>query len=270
MNPTILSSKAAAASASSSPAVVSSSEASAVSFSDMHSASTAIFAADELDGVFRIGSTIHSTQSQLIDPQARENSVRRRRFNSASFATDGELSTFSEEDNDGSDEIQENINSEGIHQSLVQNSRRNNIFYPSLDQRSPLSIFRLPIRGTKRQCHVLTIDNNDMMADDDDDETQDQVNSTPLLSRANRICSNDESSDDDSTSSSSEEFLDHLMSTPSSKRICLSKDDSPSSYISLFSVTSPATIDYRGADSVIITPRKLEHPLASRRTLIES
>jgi hypothetical protein len=259
MNP-IFTSKAAAVSASSS-------EESAVSFSNTHSASTAIFAAEELDGVFRIGSTFHSSQLQHIGYQARDNHVRRRRFNSSSFATDGELSTFSEEDNDGSDETQQSTNSEGIH-SLVQNSRRN-IFYPSLDQRTPLSIFRLPIRGTKRQCHVLTIESNDMMADDD--VTFDQVNTTPSLSRANRICSNDESSNDDSTFSSSEESLDRVMSTPSSKRVCISKDDSPSSYISLFSVASPATIDYRGADSVIITPRKLDHPLASsRRALIES
>lgn len=109
-----------------------------------------------------------------------------------------------------------------------------------------------------------------MMADNDDILDQ----ATPLLSRANRICSsdgsNDGSSDDDSTSSLSEESLDHVMYTPSPKRICLSGDDSPSSYISLFSVTSPATIDYRGADSVIITPRKLDHPLSSRRAPIES
>jgi len=260
MNPSIFSSsKAAAVPASASSASLS--EASASS-SDVHSASDAIFAADELDGVFRIGSANDSTQSQLGGHLARDNSIRRRRFISPSFATDGELSTFSEEDNDDSDDIQENINSRGIHLSFRQSNRRN-IFYPSRRQQSPFSdIFRMPISGAKRQCE-------DMMAEDDD-ENQVNTSATPLLSRANCICSSNDSSDDSSTSSSSEESLDHVMSSPSSKRMCLSKDDSPSSYISLFSVTSPATIDYRGADSAIITPRKLEHPLASRGPLIES
>lgn len=254
------SAKAAAVSASSS--VASLSEASASS--DVQSATNAIFAADELNGVFRIESTNDSTQSQQGVHQARDNNARRRRFISPSFATDGELSTFSEEDNDASDESQENINSVGsIHLSFRQSNRRN-ILYPSRRQQSPFSdIFRMPISGTKRQC-------DDMMTEDDDTKETTTTTTTPLLSRANCICSSNDSSDDYSTASSSEESLDQVMSSPSSKRMCIGRNDSPSSYVSLFSVTSPATIDYRGADSAIITPRKLEHPLASSRPLIES
>lgn len=232
--------------------------------SDMQSDSTATaFASGELDGVFRSGNDAHS--QELNGDQVAENGMRRRRFNSSSFATDGELSTFSEEENDGS-EIQENINSGGIHQSSFfgQSSRRN-LFNSSHEQRSPLSIFRSPISGTKRRRHILAIDSEDMMADDD--APQDRVNiTTPLLCRAKRICSDDESSDDESNSSN--ESLDHVMSTPSAKR-CRSSNGSPSSYIALFSLVSPATLDYRGDDSAIITFNKLENPLAGR-ALIES
>ncbi|KAL7501215.1 hypothetical protein ACHAWT_011147 [Skeletonema menzelii] len=259
-NPTIFSSAKAAVSATSSAASLLEASAS----SDAQSASNTIFAADELDSVFRIGSTNDSTQSQHGGLQARDSNSRRRRFISPSFATDGELSTFSDEDNDASDDSQENINSAsaGIHLSFRQSSRRS-IFYPSRRQQSPFSdIFRMPISGTKRHCE-------DMMTEDDDAK-ETTTTTTPLLSRANCICSSNDSSDDYSTSSSSEESLDQMMSSPSSKRMCISRNDSPSSYISLFSVTSPATIDYRGADSAIITPRKLEHPLASSRPLIES
>ncbi len=267
MNPTIFSSsKAAALSASSSAASFSeaSASASSSSSSDMPSASNATFAADELDGVFRIESTNDSTQSRHDDHLARDSSVRRRRFISPSFATDGELSTFSEEENDASDDnIQESANSGGINLSFRQSNRRN-IFYPSRRVQSPLSdIFRMPISGMKRQCE-------DKMAEDDDDQkVTTTTTSTPLLYRANCICSSNDNSDDDSTSSSSEESLDQVMSSPrSSKRMCLGRNDSPSSYISLFSVTSPATIDYRGADSVIITPKMLEHPLANSGSLL--
>ena len=261
MNSTTIFSSANTAAVSASSSVASLSEASASS--DVQSATNAIFAADELNGVFRIESTNDSAQSQQGVHQARDNNARRRRFISPSFATDGELSTFSEEDNDASDDSQENINSVGsIHLSFRQSNRRN-ILYPSRRQQSPFSdIFRMPISGTKRQC-------DDMMTEDDDAK-ETTTTTTPLLSRANCICSSNDSSDDYSTSSSSEESLDQVMSSPSSKRMCLGRNDSPSSYVSLFSVTSPATIDYRGADSAIITPRKLEHPLASGRPLIES
>ncbi len=263
MNTSIFSSssKAAAVSASSSRASFSDASAS----SDVQSASNLTFAADELDGVFRIGSTNDSTSSRNDDHLARDSSLRRRRFISPSFATDGEMSTFSEEENDASDasdDNQESASSRGIHLPFRQSNRRS-IFYPSRRVKSPLSdIFRMPISGAKRQC-------DDMM--DDDDQKVDTSNTRPLLCRANHICSSDDNSDDSSTSSSSDDSLDQVMSSPrSSKRICLSRNDSPSSYISLFSVTSPATIDYRGADSAIITPKKLEHPLASSGSLVVS
>ena len=206
-------------------------------------------------------------QEQQVGYQAaEENGMRRRRFiNSSSFATDGELSTFSEEDNDGSD-MPENIISGGANG--VNQSSSGHAFYRSHEQRSPLSIFRSPVSGSKRQRSVYTVDSDDMM---DDDEPQGQVDNVtaPLLLRANRICSDDETSDDDSSSLSSDESLDHIMSTPSAKRICLSRSDSPSSYVSLFALASPATLDHRGNDSAIITPRKLDHPL-SGGTLIEN
>lgn len=262
MNPTIFSS-------SSKTAAVSASSSTASFFSEASASSgtQSAFAADELDGVFRIGSTNDSTQSRHDDHLARDSSLRRRRFITPSFATDGELSTFSEEENDASDasdDIQESVNSGGIHLSFRQSNRRN-IFYPSRRVQSPLSgIFRMPISGAKRQCE-------DIMMDDGDQKVN-TTNTRPLLCRANHICSSDDNSDDYSTSSSSEESLDdQVMSSPrSSKRMCLSRNDSPSSYISLFSVTSPATIDYRGADSAIITPKRLEHPLADIGSLIES
>lgn len=264
MNTSIFSSssKAAVVSASSSRASFSDASAS----SDVQSASNLTFAAGELDGVFRIGSTNDSASSRNDDHLARDSSLRRRRFIAPSFNTDGEMSTFSEEENDASDAFDNHgsvsSGSGGIHLPLRQNNRRN-IFYPSRRVKSPLSdIFRMPISGAKRQCE-------DMMTDDD--LKVDNSATRPLLCRANHICSSDDNSDEPSTTSTSDESLDQVMSSPrSSKRMCLSRNDSPSSYISLFSVTSPATIDYRGADSVIITPKSLEHPLASSGSLMGS
>jgi len=255
-----ITSKAAAAAASSPPSASSTS-------TDLHSANvTTAFAADELDGVFR---TVNATHQQADYQDMDESGMRRRRFiNSSSFATDGELSTFSEEDNDGPEMISQVANRMMSPGQAI----RRNAFYRLHEQQSPLSIFRSPVSsGSKRQRDIITVDSEDMM--DEDVVPQEVKNvSTPLLHRANRICSDDDesSSDDDSSSLISDASLDQEMYTPRAKRGRCSIGDSPSSYISLFSLASPATLDQRGNDSAIITPSKLEHPLSYGRALIEN
>ena len=254
-----ITSKAAAAAASSPPSA-------SFKATDVHSANSTAFAADELDGVFR---TVNATHQQADYQDMDESGMRRRRYiNSSSFATDGELSTFSEEDNDGPEMISQVANRIMSPGQAI----RRNAFYRLHEQRSPLSIFRSPVSsGSKRQRDMITVDSEDMM---DEDVVPQEVKhvSTPLLHRANRICSDDDesSSDDDTGSLTSDASLDQEMYTPRAKRGRRSIGDSPSSYISLFSLASPATLDHRGNDSAIITPSKLQHPLSDERALIEN
>lgn len=251
-----------AAAATSSPPSASS----RASTDDVHSANVTAFAADALGGVFR---TVNATHQQADYQDIDESGMRRRRFiNSSSFATDGELSTFSEEDNDGPEMISQVANRMMSPGQAI----RRNAFYRLHEQRSPLSIFRSPVSsGSKRQRDIITVDSEDMM---DEDVVPQEVKNvpTPLLHRANRICSDDDesSSGDDTGSLISDSSLDHEMYTPRAKRGRHSIGDSPSSYISLFSLASPATLDHRGNDSAIITPSKLQHPLSDERALIEN
>ena len=246
-------------------ATASAPSASSTSNTDVHSANVTAFAADALGGVFR---TVNATHQQADYQDIDESGMRRRRFiNSSSFATDGELSTFSEEENDGPEMISQVANRMMSPGQAI----RRNAFYRLHEQRSPLPIFRSPVSsGSKRQRDIITVDSEDMMDEDLPQEVKHV--STPLLHRANRICSDDDesSSDDDTGSLTSDASLDQEMYTPRAKRGRRSIDDSPSSYISLFSLASPATLDHRGNDSAIIIPSKLQHPLSDERALIEN
>jgi hypothetical protein len=149
---------------------------------------TTVFAVDELHSVFRAS----DGRDLLQAPSIPENvgGLSKKRANS-SFATDGEMSTFSEDDD------------EDIVSSVT-------VGIPL--RRAALSIFR-PISGTKRP-HCLLVHSS---SDDEMDIGQKNIfkspadsSSTPLVSRANPIQGED--SDDESSTSSNK----RLRRTPSS------------------------------------------------------
>lgn len=149
---------------------------------------TTVFAVDELHSVFRASDGIDLLQAPSIPENV--DSIAKKRNNS-SFATDGEMSTFSEDDDE------DIISSVSLGMPL---------------RRAALSIFR-PISGTKRpRCLLLHSDSDDEM-----DMGQKNIfkasgdsTSTPLVMRANPIRGDD--SDDESSTSSNK----RMRRTPSS------------------------------------------------------
>lgn len=146
---------------------------------------TTVFAVDELHSVFRASDGRGLIQAPSIPENV--HGLAKKRTNS-SFATDGEMSTFSEDDD------------EDIVSSIT-------VGIPL--RRAALSIFR-PISGTKRP-HCLLVHSS---SDDEMDIGQKNIfkspaddSSTPLVSRANPIRS--EESDDESSNK-------RLRRTPSS------------------------------------------------------
>mmetsp|Transcript_43432 Transcript_43432/g.78028 ORF Transcript_43432/g.78028 Transcript_43432/m.78028 type:complete len:181 (-) Transcript_43432:834-1376(-) len=155
----------------------------------------------------------------------------------SSFTTDGELSIFSEDTEEGVEEASDDGND---HQSPSTGRRRI----------SPLSIFR-PVSGTKRRY--------------DFQEREHHANTTPtkrracsaqLLCHANPIGS-DDVCDEIPLLSSSYSFASPL------KRVCRSSSSSTSSSLtSLFAEALPATIRSNQADAFSVTPQLLQHPLS--------
>lgn len=149
---------------------------------------TTVFAVDELHSVFRAS----DGRGLLQAPSIPENVVglSKKRTNS-SFATDGEMSTFSEDDEE------DIISSATIGIPL---------------RRAALSIFR-PISGTKRPHCLLVHSTSDEEMDIGQKNifksSDDTTDSTPLVCRANPIRSDD--SDEESSTSSNK----RMRRTPS-------------------------------------------------------
>mmetsp|Transcript_43435 Transcript_43435/g.78041 ORF Transcript_43435/g.78041 Transcript_43435/m.78041 type:complete len:262 (-) Transcript_43435:834-1619(-) len=200
---------------------------------------TTVFAVDELSSVFRVPDDAIERGS-VFDNQEREagSNWRRRCLTPSSFTTDGELSTFSEDTEEGNEETSDDGND---HQSPFTGYSR---------RRSPLSIFR-PVSGTKRRY--------------DFQEREHHANTTPtkrracsaqLLCHANPIGS-DDVCDEIPLLSSSYSFASPL------KRVCRSSSSSTSSSLtSLFAEALPATIRSNQADAFSVTPQLLQHPLS--------
>ena len=100
---------------------------------------TTVFAVDDLSSDFRMSDDAIEQRS-VIEHQEKDASSnsRRRCFIPSSFTTDGELSTFSEDTEEGDEEASDDGND---HHSPSTGRRRI----------SPLSIFR-PVRGIKCRC----------------------------------------------------------------------------------------------------------------------
>ena len=154
----------------------------------------------------------------------------------SSFTTDGELSIFSEDTEEGVEEASDDGND---HQSPSTGRRRI----------SPLSIFR-PVSGTKRRCDFQEHEHHA------NTPNKRRACSAPLLCHANSIVS-DDACDGIPLLSSSYSFASPF------KRVCRSSSSSASSsFTSLFAEALPATIRSNQADTFSITPQHLHHPLS--------
>lgn len=144
---------------------------------------TTVFAVDELHSVFRASDDRDLLQAPSIPENV--DAIAKKRTNS-SFATDGEMSTFSEDDEE------DTVASVGIPL-----------------RRAALSIFR-PISGTKRpHCLLVHSSSGDEMDIGHKNIFKRSDSSTPLVCRANPIRGED--SDDESSTSSNK----RLRRTPS-------------------------------------------------------
>lgn len=234
----------------------------AAATSSTRSPNTVIFAVDELSSVFRVADDhIEHDDSFLIhhqDETSMNNKntgsttmLRRGRYlTPSSFTTDGELSTFSEDTEEGSDE------SSGSDDNDEQHQHR---FYPRR-RSSAMSIFRAS-SGTKRRCEF---------------EEDDEINiltkrscSAPLICHANPIGSDDGCDDEEELSLSS--ASSYAFASPF-KRICRSGNSTAAdntdtiTFTSLFS-ESTTTLPAAAASSNIgnvknVTLTHLHHPLS--------
>jgi len=207
---------------------------------------TTVFAVDELSSVFRVPDDAIERGS-VFDNQEREagSNWRRRCLTPSSFTTDGELSTFSEDTEEGNEETSDDGND---HQSPFTGYSR---------RRSPLSIFR-PVSGTKRRCEFQ--ENEHHHHANTTHTNKRRACSAPLLCHANPIVSGDTICDEIPLLSSSYSF-----DSPSPfKRVCRRSGSSStsSSFTSLFAeALLPATIGIGSnqADTFSIMP---QHPLS--------
>ncbi|KAL3759659.1 hypothetical protein ACHAWU_009806 [Discostella pseudostelligera] len=230
----------------------------AATSSSTRSPNTVIFAVDELSSVFRVADDhIEHDESFLIhhqDETSMNNDkntgttttmLRRGRYlTPSSFTTDGELSTFSEDTEEGSDESSGSDDNDEQHR-----------FYPRR-RSSAMSIFRAS-SGTKRRC--------EFEADDDITILTKRICSAPLLCHANPIGSDDGCDDEEELSLSS--ASSYAFASPF-KRICRSGNSTAAvdtiSFNSLFSEatsTLPAASSNTGnVNNVTLT--HLHHPLS--------
>ena len=163
----------------------------------------------------------------------------------SSFTTDGELSIFSEDTEEGVEEASDDGND---HQSPSTGRRRI----------SPLSIFR-PVSGTKRRCDFQEREHHTNTT-----PTKRRACSAPLLCRANSVVS-DDGCDEIPFLSSAYSFASPV------KRVCHSSSSSTSSsFTSLFAEAMPATIRSNQADTFSITPQHLQHPLSRATSIINA
>jgi hypothetical protein len=202
---------------------------------------------------------IHHHQDETAMNNSSNNGpmLRRARYiTPSSFNTDGELSTFSEDTEEGSDE------SSGSDDNDEQQHR----FYPRRLRSSALSIFRAS-SGTKRRCEFE-------QHGDDDNITNPAKRScsAPLLCHANPVCSDDGCDEEEEELSFSSSSY-YCFASPF-KRICRGGNSTAYTsndtlYTSLF--TEPtATLPIAGtitsnADNVVvsnITLKHLQHPLS--------
>ena len=206
---------------------------------------TTVFAIAELSNVFRVADdAIERVGHQ--EQESDSNSHRRCPTPSivSSFATDVELSTFSEDTEEGDEEGPE-CDDIDHNQSRFTVRRR----------RLPMSIFR-SVSGTKRRCNILGEEHD--------------VNTTPTKRHcsAPRLChANPIGSDDDVCDVNAIPLLSssYPLSSPF-KRVCRSSSNSSntSSFTSLFADEAfraiPATISNNQAGSTFsIMPRHLQY-----------
>ena len=190
---------------------------------------TTVFAVDELSSVFRV-------PDDAIERVSDASSNSRRFLTPSSFTTDGELSTFSEDTEEGDEEASDDGND---HQSPSTGRRRI----------SSLSIFR-PVSGTKRRCDFQEHEHHA------NTPNKRRACSAPVLCHANPIASDDISDGIPLLSPS------YSLASPF-KRICRSSSSSASSsFTSLFHEALPATIRSNQAGTFSITPQHLHHPLS--------
>ena len=149
---------------------------------------TTIFAIDELTSVFRVADTtdgsIDTEQRPVVAVVARQDSTIRR-----SFTTDGELSTFSED----SETIISSTTSSSSY-SEDDDDEEEVARFAIRRRRSPLSIFRQSISGTKRRSCEFEQDEED----DDIDQLVHRAsvsgtsNKRPMLCHASPISDSDD------------------------------------------------------------------------------
>jgi len=232
---------------------------------------TTVFAVAELNNVFRVPDNVIECS---VDSQEKENtgSTNGRLCQPfapsliCSFATDSELSTFSEDTEEGDEAETQDLSSD-IHRSRFIVQRR---------RRSSRSIFRPILNGNKRRC-----DSTDEDHEEHDYSTPAKKRriSAPSIGRANPIggSDDDDGCDNDLTSmrSSSNSFASPL------KRVyrgdsCSSNSSyiSPggtSSFTSLFASDAAvisntqaleAMVDERCVNTLLVMPRQLTHPLS--------
>jgi len=190
---------------------------------------TTVFAVNELSSVFRV-------PDDAIERVSDASSNSRRRFlTPSSFTTDGELSTFSEDTEDGDEEA-----------------------IDGNDHPSPFTLIFRPVSGTKRRCEFQ--ENEHHHHANTTHTNKRRACSAPLLCHANPIVSGDTICDEIPLLSSSYSF-----DSPSPfKRVCRRSGSSStsSSFTSLFAeALLPATIGIGSnqADTFSIMP---QHPLS--------
>ena len=247
------------------------------------SPSSIMFAVDRLSGVFRVPDDAieRASNQEEADHQEEQEMVGNgscgskhcRRFLSPSFtATDGELSTFSEDTEEGADDEGESSGSDSI------SSLR---FFPAR-RRQPtatLSIFRPSVSGIKRS-------SSDIEEEDEGEEERSSkrcCSAPPPICHANPICSDSDQEEGGSTScdeeilrspsslpsvSSAQSLFAGNYSSPFGQSISISpiEPSSTSPFTSLFfaeamPATTIVTNNARGAGASI-TPNHLQHPLS--------
>lgn len=222
------------------------------STSTTRSPNTVIFAIDELSSVFRVADNhdgiehdsfiVHRTEEAVMDNS--NSMLRRARYlTPSSFTTDGELSTFSEDTEEASDE---SSGSDDVDEHP-------NRFYPRRRRATAMSIFRAS-SGTKRRCEF------EQHGDDDDITNPTKRScSAPSLCHANPIGSDDGCDDEEEELSLSSSSYCSFASP--FKRICRSGNFTADtatapSFTSLFSEPTSTL------PAATTTLKHLQHPLS--------
>lgn len=216
------------------------------------SPNTVIFAVDELSSVFRVADNhdgidhdsfiVHQTDEATID--SNNGTLRRARYlTPSSFTTDGELSTFSEDTEEASDE---SSGCDDVDEHPIR-------FYPRRRRSTAMSIFRAS-SGTKRRCEF------EQHGDDDDITNPTKRScSAPSLCHANPIGSDDGCDDEEEELSLSSSSY-YTFASPF-KRICRNGNFTVDTATapSFTSLLSESTSTLPAATTTL---KHLQHPLS--------